>query len=176
MESREEKFIALWNAGVKFSDIEEALNLDHNGVSYLRRSLHVAPRRNDAERKAKREEVWDMIVHRVPIETITAEKGVTEIYVRQTINKRGYSIRDFYEKTTREKKEEADKKTDKEPVKAPKEGVRCTESVMQKCIYGTYDCCMYCVIERHRRPCPPEACTCYKRKPKGFKQRSWTFE
>lgn len=167
MEMLEERFVALWNAGVKFSEIEEQLNLDHNGVSYLRRSLHVKPRRDLDAQKSLRNEVWDMVQKRVPIKIIAKEKGVTETYVRQTINKLGYSVRDFYDRPIREKRTESPSE--------PKDGVKCTESVMHKCIYGTHDCCMYCVIEMHSRPCPPENCTCFQRRPKGFKQRSWTF-
>ena len=166
MATLEERFVELWNAGVKFSQIEEELDLDHNGVSYLRKKLHVKPRRDEEALKRMREEVWAMVLRRVPMESIAQEKNVTLMYVRQTINKKGYRVGDFYDNPKSPKKEVPPK---------TKMGIKCTPAVMNRCIYGTGNCCMYCVLMQHRRPCPPESCTCYKRRPKDFKQKTWSL-
>ena len=46
--------------------------------------------------------------------------------------------------------------------------VFCDESVIKKCEYGADISggvfCNYLEIEGHSRPCPPEACTCFKNK------------
>ena len=48
------------------------------------------------------------------------------------------------------------------------ETVFCDESVIKKCEYGADISggvfCNYLEIEGHSRPCPPEACTCFKNK------------
>ena len=52
--------------------------------------------------------------------------------------------------------------------KSDDETVFCDESVIKKCEYGADISggvfCNYLEIEGHSRPCPPEACTCYKDK------------
>ena len=46
--------------------------------------------------------------------------------------------------------------------------VYCDESVIKKCEYGADISggvfCNYLEIEGHSRPCPPKACTCFKKK------------
>ena len=52
--------------------------------------------------------------------------------------------------------------------KSEDETVFCDESVIKKCEYGANISggvfCNYLEIEGHSRPCPPEACTCFKNK------------
>lgn len=166
MATLEERFVELWNAGVKLSQIERELDIDPGRANYLRQKLNVIPRRDDEANKKLREEVWEMVLRRLPVDYIVAEKEVTSMYVRQTINKMGYSVRDFYDKPKRKKEEKN---------LVGKKGIKCTPAVMNRCIYGTSNCCMYCVLMQHRRPCPPESCNCYKRRPKNFKQKTWSL-
>ena len=53
----------------------------------------------------------------------------------------------------------------------------CDESVIKKCEYGANISggvfCNYLEIEGHSRPCPPEACTWFKKKTR--KRRGATF-
>ena len=48
------------------------------------------------------------------------------------------------------------------------ETVYCDEKTIKKCKYGANISggvfCNYLEIEGHSRPCPPEACTCFKKK------------
>ena len=48
------------------------------------------------------------------------------------------------------------------------ETVYCDEKTIKKCEYGANISggvfCNYLEIEGHSRPCPPEACTCFKKK------------
>lgn len=160
----EEQFTELWNSGTKYSEIMETLNIASNQVAYLRKKLNLNSRRDLDAQLALREEVFEMVKKRIPVKTIVEEKNVTVMYVRQTIYKKGYSIRDFYDEPIRTR----------EVVKQePKEGVKCTQRVMNNCIYGSYDCCMYIIYENKKRPCSAQDCTCYKKRPKGFKQRSF---
>lgn len=162
----EVKFVELWEAGVKLSEITRILNIDYNRIYYLRNKTKVAPRRDVEAQRKRHEEVWQMIQKRIPIEEIVATKGVTEIYVIQVINKKGYKVREFY--SNRKKTKQEKKQKEKQKIVKTRNGVKCTPGVMAKCKYGTYTC-DYLLITGHRRPCTPDDCTCFKKQKKERK-------
>ena len=164
MDERFIRFVDMWNAGVKASKIMDELNCDENEINYLKRQTKVAPRRKNEILKKKGDEIWELVLKRIPIEEIAKEKNESVDYVKHLIWNRGYKISDFYDTTRRRRKK---------VVEQPKNGVRCTPSIMARCKYGTTNCCMYIDIEGHRRPCPSSDCTCFKQRPKNFKQKSY---
>lgn len=158
----EQQFLEMWNSGVRAVDIMNKLNCDENYLTYLKKVTHAAPRRNRDVSRQKSNRVWDMVTRRVPVEEIMKKESVKLPYIQNIIYKHGHTMKDFY--VRRRKLED---------IEPPKNGVRCTPCVMHKCIYGTSNCCMYLDIMKHRRPCPSSDCTCFKQRPKNFKQKSY---